>query len=245
MTGQGAGPEDAIHDVAIVGFGPVGATLAALLAPWGYSVAVFERSTTVFPLPRAAHLDHEVMRVFDDAGVAEAVLPATTPVKGTLDPEVAAARNQQLRDHPELAPKGEPGEMLPPLGPSVLQRDEAGAVVAPAGTCFINPRLDDPFNTPLDKIARFFTVLTRSDAPSWSIAWGEGEDEEVDGLGPRLRPGGWDSELTVPEVDARLDEHGIAAVILRPDHYVWGVARRVDELPELVEQLAGQLGHPS
>ncbi|MCB1006703.1 MAG: hypothetical protein KDB35_21150, partial [Acidimicrobiales bacterium] len=47
-----------------------------------------------------------------------------------------------------------------------------------------------------------------------------------------------------PEVDAWLDERGVAAVILRPDHYVWGVARTVDELPELLEQLAAQLGSP-
>ena len=524
MAGRREGPEDGIHDVAIVGFGQVGATLAALLAPWGHSVAVFERSTTVFPLPRAANLDHEVMRVFDDAGVAEAVLPATTPIKGmhfleerggaalfgfdaadgptrfgwpaglmfyqpeleaalrapaescpwvdvrlgheveavvdradhveltvrdlawnqttthraryvigcdgarstvrraagitfddlgfdepwlvldvellrddldlpdvvqqvcdprrpatfvpmpghrrrwefmllpgedpelmeqpavfrrllaewvdpdavevirsavyrfhaliaspwrvgrlllagdaahqmppflgqgmcagvrdaanlawrlrwvldgladdrlldsyetersphvrsiidlavsmgslicTLDPEVAAVRNQQFRDHPELAPKGEAGEMLPPLGQGVLQHDEVGAVAAPAGTCFISPRLDVPFATPLDQSARSFTVLTRSDAPNWSIIWGD--DGQVDGGPPQLRSGRWDPGPSFPEVDAWLDEHGVAAVILRPDHYVWGLAQTEDELPALVDQLADQLRAP-
>lgn len=511
-----------VAEVAIVGFGPVGATLAALLAPHLEHVEVFERSTTVFPLPRAAHLDHEVMRVFDDAGAASAVLPATTPVKGmhflerrdgpelfgfdapdgptrfgwpsglmfyqpelevalrrpsercpwvhvhlghdveavvdrgdhveltvrdlasdevavhraryvvgcdgarstvrraagiaftdlgfdepwlvldvellrddldlpevvqqvcdparpatfvpmpgnrrrwefmllpdedpaemerpevfrrllgdwvdpdavevirsavyrfhalvaspwrqgrlllagdaahqmppflgqgmcagvrdaanlawrlhsvlegragdglldsyeteraphvrsiidlavtmgsiicTLDPEVAAARNQQFRDHPELAPQGEPGELLPPLGPGVLQQDEHGAVVPPAGTCFINPRDDDPFETPLDRRTRGFTVLTRRGAPDWSITW----DEDVAGGPPRLRPGGWSPPFADAAVDSWLDEHAAAAVILRPDHYVWGIARSVDELPALVDQLADQLGAP-
>lgn len=174
----------------------------------------------------------------------------------TLDPEVAAARNQQFRDHPELAPSGEPGELLPPLGPGVLQLDEAGAVVPPAGTCFINPRFDetrayrhgpfDPYDgEPLDRrMPCNFTVLTRSGAPDWSIVWAEGEDD-ADGFPPRLRAGGWSPPFAEPAVDAWLDEHGAAAVILRPDHYVWGIARSVDELPALVDQLARQLGAPA
>ncbi len=515
MAEQGGVAEDGIHDVAIVGFGPVGATLAQLLVPSLDSIAVFERATDVFPLPRAAHFDHEVMRVFDGAGIAGRVLPATTPVKGmhflerrggpklfgfdapegptrygwpsgfmfyqpdleralrhgldlvpgllhlghdveavvdegdhvelavrdlatdavsthraryvvgcdgarstvrkaagiafddlgfdepwlvldvellrddldlpevvqqicdparpatfvpmpgnrrrwefmllpgedptemeqpevfrllladwvdpdavevirsavyrfhaliaspwrvgrlllagdaahqmppflgqgmcagvrdaanlawrlhwvlgelagdqlldtyetersphvrsiidlavamgsivcTLDPEVAAARNQQFRDHPEMAPQGEPGELLPPLGPGVLQRDEDGAVVPPAGVCFINPRTDDPWQTPLDQVARSFTVLSRSGAPDWSLDW--------DGGSLVLRPGGWSPPFANAAVDAWLDEHGAEAVILRPDHYVWGVARTLDELPALVGQLAVQGG---
>jgi len=522
-------PVPGIAEVAIVGFGPVGATLAALLAPFVEHVEVFERSTTVFPLPRAAHLDHEVMRVFDDAGVAEAVLPATTPVKGmhflerrggrrlfgfdapdgptrygwpaglmfyqpelevalrrpseqcprvhlhlghdveavvdrgehveltvrdltsgelavhraryvvgcdgarstvrkaagiaftdlgfdepwlvldvelrrdgldlpdvvqqicdparpatfvpmpghrrrwefmllpdedpaemerpevfrrllgewvdpdavevirsavyrfhalvaspwrhgrlllagdaahqmppflgqgmcagvrdaaslawrlrcvldglagddhlldsyeteraphvrsiidlavsmgsiicTLDPDVAAARNQQFRDHPGLAPKGEPGELLPPLGPGVLQLDEAGAVVPPAGTCFINPRLDDVWETALDELVRDFVILTRADEPSWSIAWGDDESgppvlRQVPPASPSIDAG---HRVAFAEVDAWLDEHGAAAVILRPDHYVWGIARSLDELPALVDQLGAQIGAP-
>lgn len=157
----------------------------------------------------------------------------------TLDPEVAAARNQQFRDHPELAPAGEPGELLPPLGPGVLQRDATGAVVPPAGTCFINPRLDEPSAAAHDELTRDFVVLTRSDAPTWSLVWGE--DDEVGGGPLRLRIGDGD-RVVFPEVDAWLDEHGAAAVIVRPDHYVWGTARELDELPALVGQLANQLG---
>ncbi len=515
-------PEEGVHQVAIVGFGPVGATLAALLAPWLESVAVFERSTTVFPLPRAAHLDHEVMRVFDDAGVADGVLPATTPVKGmhfldrlgghklfgfdapegptrygwpaglmfyqpeleaalrgpseqcpwaevhlghdveavvdrgdhvelavrhlasgerstrraryvvgcdgarstvrkaagisfddlgfdepwlvldvellrddldlpdlvqqvcdpnrpatfvpmpgnrrrwefmllpgedpaemeqpevfrrllgewvdpdavrvirsavyrfhalvaspwrqgrlllagdaahqmppflgqgmcagvrdaanlawrlrwvlaghpdtlldsyetersphvrsiidlavamgsiicTLDPDVAATRNQQFREHPELAPTGEAGELLPALGPGVLQRDAAGAVVPPVGTCFINPRLDDVFATPLDEYHRsHFSILTRCGTPTWSLDW----DDRAGGNGgrPTLRSGPpLSADHQFPEVDAWLEEHGAEAVIVRPDHYVWGVATSLDDLPALIDQLGAQL----
>ncbi len=61
------------HDVAIVGFGPTGATLANLLATCGLSVAVIEREAAMYHLPRAVHFDGETMRVFQAAGVAKAL----------------------------------------------------------------------------------------------------------------------------------------------------------------------------
>ncbi len=59
-------------DVAIVGYGPVGATLANLLVQQGLRVAVFEREGDVYHLARAGHLDAEVMRVLQSIGVADA-----------------------------------------------------------------------------------------------------------------------------------------------------------------------------
>ena len=41
------------HDVAIIGAGPVGSTLATLLARHGLDVVVLERDTDVYALPRA------------------------------------------------------------------------------------------------------------------------------------------------------------------------------------------------
>jgi 2-polyprenyl-6-methoxyphenol hydroxylase-like FAD-dependent oxidoreductase len=41
------------YDVAIVGYGPVGQALAALLGQHGWRVGVFERWPTLYPLPRA------------------------------------------------------------------------------------------------------------------------------------------------------------------------------------------------
>jgi 3-(3-hydroxy-phenyl)propionate hydroxylase len=70
------------HDVVIVGYGPVGAVLANLLGRRGVDVAVFEPALDVYHLPRAAHFDDEVMRVFQAVGLADTVLPSTTPVRG-------------------------------------------------------------------------------------------------------------------------------------------------------------------
>ena len=61
------------HDVAIVGYGPVGATLANFLGLAGLRVVVLERDTAPYSLPRAVQFDDEVMRVFQTLGLAEAV----------------------------------------------------------------------------------------------------------------------------------------------------------------------------
>lgn len=58
-------------DVAIVGYGPTGQTLAILLAQRGWRVTVLERWPTRYPLPRANHFDHEVARILQAAGVGD------------------------------------------------------------------------------------------------------------------------------------------------------------------------------
>lgn len=58
-------------DVAIVGYGPTGATLANLLAKCDLRVVVIEREAAIYHLPRAVHFDGETMRVFQAAGVAD------------------------------------------------------------------------------------------------------------------------------------------------------------------------------
>lgn len=55
-------------DVAIVGLGPTGSTLANLCGEWGLRTVVFERSTAPYPQPRACHLDAEIARVFQHLG---------------------------------------------------------------------------------------------------------------------------------------------------------------------------------
>lgn len=58
------------YDVAIVGYGPVGETLAILLAEHGWRVGVFEKQPAAYPLPRAVHFDHETARILQAAGIA-------------------------------------------------------------------------------------------------------------------------------------------------------------------------------
>lgn len=74
MTGE-------LHDVAIVGYGPVGQVLATLLGRNGWSVAVVDKQAGLYPLPRACHLDHEAMRILQGAGIASEIEPAIAPAR--------------------------------------------------------------------------------------------------------------------------------------------------------------------
>ena len=71
------------YDVAIVGYGPVGAIFANLLANYGLRIAVIERAPAIYDKPRAITLDHEALRVFQAVGLADVMENAIAPHNGS------------------------------------------------------------------------------------------------------------------------------------------------------------------
>ena len=66
-------------DVAIVGCGPSGVVLATLLGQAGHRVHICDRLPDVYEIPRAIALDHEILRVFQQMGVIDEVMPFIEP----------------------------------------------------------------------------------------------------------------------------------------------------------------------
>ncbi len=60
-------------DVAIVGLGPVGGTLANILGGYGIATVVVERQPAAYHLPRAVAFDDEIMRIFQSVGLSGAM----------------------------------------------------------------------------------------------------------------------------------------------------------------------------
>jgi 3-(3-hydroxy-phenyl)propionate hydroxylase len=88
---------DEIFDIVIVGCGPVGAVGANLFGRAGLRTLVLEKAQDVYTLPRAIHLDHEVMRALQRAGVADLVAPTLTVPAGTMHTGADGGVIRQLR----------------------------------------------------------------------------------------------------------------------------------------------------
>ncbi len=70
---------DFTTDVAILGAGPVGLTLANYLSKQGIKVTIIEQLDQLIDYPRAIGIDDESLRTIQSLGLVEQVLPHTTP----------------------------------------------------------------------------------------------------------------------------------------------------------------------
>jgi len=95
-------------DVAIVGYGPVGALAALSLADAGLHVLVLERSTDPTDLPRAVGLDGETLRAFQRLGLGEEVSSICQPPRDPNEIRFVNSRREALfgLDIPVVGPNG-------------------------------------------------------------------------------------------------------------------------------------------
>ena len=90
-----------LYDVAIIGYGPTGATLAGLLGRRGLTVLVADKATGIYPQPRAVGFDHDAMRIFQHVGIAEALAPHVAPFN---DGEYLGVGGRVIRRLKRMAP---------------------------------------------------------------------------------------------------------------------------------------------
>lgn len=67
------------YDAIVIGLGPVGLLMANLLGQQGHKVLGIDKVTDSYQFPRAIHLDAEVIRIMQVAGLADELLPLLRP----------------------------------------------------------------------------------------------------------------------------------------------------------------------
>lgn len=72
-----------MFDAVIVGMGPVGVSMANLLAPSGMKILLVDRLPSIYPHPRAIGFDHEIMRICQQMRVADEIQECVRPYPGT------------------------------------------------------------------------------------------------------------------------------------------------------------------
>ncbi len=133
-----------MHDVIVVGLGPVGATLANLLAAEGFAVLALDRDAAMFDKPRAIAIDHEALRILQAVGVAQRMEDRLGAYKPS---EYHAADGSLLR--------------------SILPAPPPWPLAWPSYASFVQPELDAELRTAL---AARPTATVRLDAEVVALA---------------------------------------------------------------------------
>ena len=118
-----------MYDAVIVGYGPTGMLAAILLGRAGHRVAVIERYTALYNLPRVGIVHDDVLRMFQEIGCIEAIWPATKFL-----PVYELAKHGRVLLSSDVAPKATHGwpEYISIYQPSFEKELDLAARAEPA-----------------------------------------------------------------------------------------------------------------
>ena len=70
------------YDIAIIGYGPVGAVTANLFGQKGFNTIVIEPKKEIWDIPRAVHFDGQNQRIFQTMGFMDEISKIIHPMEG-------------------------------------------------------------------------------------------------------------------------------------------------------------------
>ena len=70
------------YDIAIIGYGPVGAVTANLFGQKGFNIIVIESKKEIWDIPRAVHFDGQTQRIFQSMGIMDQIDKIIDPMEG-------------------------------------------------------------------------------------------------------------------------------------------------------------------
>ncbi|MGY5808886.1 bifunctional 3-(3-hydroxy-phenyl)propionate/3-hydroxycinnamic acid hydroxylase [Rhizobium sp. LEGMi198b] len=155
------------YDVLVVGFGPAGAVAAGMLGARGHSTLVVDRLTGIYDKPRAIALDHEILRHFDNMGIADEVLPHIAPFTASQHFGAEGQLIRRIDMVPEPYPLGYTPSMVftqPPVE-AVLRRhaESFNCVTIELGTEMValEPRSDEVVATLKNASGEYQTIAAK------------------------------------------------------------------------------------
>lgn len=139
MIPSSAKPND--YQVVVVGFGPTGVVATSLLGKRGIRTLAIDRLRTVYDKPRAIAMDHEILRLLDNLGIADRILPYVAPFPASQHFGAAGQLIRRIDMVPEPYPLGYTPTMVftqPPVE-AVLRENAAAraSVKVELGTEFV------------------------------------------------------------------------------------------------------------
>jgi len=94
------------YEVAIIGFGPVGAVAACLFGQAGIRTLVIDSAETIYDKPRAVALDHEIARILQGLGLGDALADCAEPFTDSVYYGADGQVIKRLTMLPEPHPQG-------------------------------------------------------------------------------------------------------------------------------------------